>query len=326
MKRKNIFKTLFFVVTFFSASAVFAQQPVDTLLNKLDSLKEKKDSAGFQNNNIHAGAYNPVTNLTVRDYFVLLGSNIKQSFTKPFHMTGQDWKKFGIFTGVAVASGFADESIQRNALTLRNKSKAVRNVGKFVSNFGGVYEVVSLAAFGGYGVIAHNNKMKTTTLLASQAYITGGIIESVLKTLSGRTRPNYYSNGVEAEPKFIGPFGNTAKDATGKRSNSSFPSGHTTVAFAAATVFAKEYANHPIVPIIAYSAATLISVSRITENKHWATDVLVGAALGLLTGRQVVNNYHRYAKIKEEAKAKKSVSYTLNYNFGRVMPGITYSF
>lgn len=317
---------LFLLLTTFFFKVSYAQQPVDTLIHKLDSLSKKTDSAGYQINNTKESAYNNITRLSGRDYFVLLGSNIKQSFTKPFHMTGRDWKRFGIFTGVAVAAGFADEPIQRGALKWRTNSAAVRNTGNYISRFGGVYEVYTLAGFGAYGLLFKNDKVKNTTLLATQAYITGGLVEAVLKTLTGRTRPNYYGQYAEAEPKFTGPFSNTSKDATGKKSNSSFPSGHTTVAFAAATVFAKEYANQPLVPIIAYSAATLIGVSRITENKHWTTDVLVGAALGYLTGSQVVNNYHRFAKIKTDAKKKGQLTFNLNYDFGRMMPGIAYKF
>ena len=317
--------TILFLTTFFF-NASYAQQPADTLIHKLDSLSKKTDSAGYQINNTKEAAYNNVTKLSGRDYFILLGSNIKQAFTKPFHMTGQDWKKFGIFAGVAAATGLADETIQKNALSLRNKSSAVRNTGNYISRFGGLYEVYTLAGFEAYGLIVKNEKVKNTTLLATQAYITGGIVEAVLKTLSGRTRPSFYGRYEEAEPKFLGPFGNTSKDAEGKKSNSSFPSGHTTVAFAAATVFAKEYANQPLVPVIAYSAATLIGVSRITENKHWASDVLVGAALGFLTGRQVVNNYHRFAKIKTDAKKKGQLSFNLSYDFGKMMPGLVYKF
>lgn len=310
--------------TFFQIS--YAQQPVDTLIHKLDSLSKKSDSAGYQINNTKENAYNNVTKLSARDYFILLGSNIKQSFTKPFHMTRQDWKKFGIFSGIAIATGFADEPIQSGALKWRTKSNAVRNTGNYISRFGGVYEVYTLAGFEAYGLLFKNEKVKNTTLLATQAYVTGALVEAVLKTLSGRTRPDFYGQFADAEPTFIGPFGNTSKNASGQRSNSSFPSGHTTVAFAAATVFAKEYANKPLVPIIAYSAATLIGVSRITENKHWATDVLVGAALGYLTGRQVVNNYHRFAKIKTTAKKKGQLSFNLNYDFGKMMPAVTYKF
>ena len=189
-----------------------------------------------------------------------------------------------------------------------------------------MYEGYTLAALGAYGLIFKNEKLKTTTLLATQAYITGGAVGSVLKFVSGRTRPSYYDAGMEAEPKFLGPFSRTSRDASGKKVYSSFPSGHTTVAFAAATVFASEYKNKPIVPIIAYTAASLIGVSRITENKHWATDVFVGAAIGFLTGKQVVNNYHRYAKLKSAEKLKNAVSFHLNYSYGHWEPGLVYKF
>src|SRR5207253_1428045 len=139
---------------------------------------------------------------------------------------------------VAVGVGLLDERIQKNALSLRNKSKFVRTTGNHISKSGGANEVFTLAAFELYGLIAKSQKVKTTTLLATQAVITGALVESVVKTLTGRTRPNFYGDGTEAEPKFTGPFGNTSKDAGGKRSNSSFPSGHATIAFAAASVFA----------------------------------------------------------------------------------------
>ncbi len=304
--------------------AGFSQK--DSLINKLDSLNRKKDSAGKQINNINRTAYTENTQLSFRTYFILLGSDLKQEFTKPFHMTKKDWGNFGKFTAVTLALSFADEPIQQAALKLRNRNTGINNISKYVTNFGGLYEAYTLAALGGYGFIFKNEKMKTTALLATQAYITGASLESVLKFLSGRTRPSYYGAGVQAEPRFLGPFSKTAKDASGQKVYSSFPSGHTTVAFAAATVFASEYKNITIVPIIAYSAATLIGISRITENKHWATDVLVGAAVGFLAGKNVVNNYHRFAKLKAPNQPKNSVSFNLNYSYGHWEPGLIYKF
>jgi len=304
---------------------VLSQKP-DTLIKKLDSLNKKTDSAGGQINNINTVAYNETTRITFSSYFILLGSDLKQEITAPFHFTRKDWGTVAKFALVEGALFLVDESVQQQALHLREVNPGVKDVSKYVTRFGGSYEAYILAALGGYGFIFKNEKIKTTTLLATQAYITGAAMESLLKFLTGRQRPYYYDpRSVEAEPKFHGPFSN-GKDINGNRINSSFPSGHTTVAFAAATVFAMEYRDRPLVPIIAYSAASLIGLSRITENKHWITDVFAGAALGYFTGRLVVNNYHRYAKLKAPRQKKSSISFNLQYNYGRLMPGLTYRF
>ena len=294
----------------------FSQQP-DTLIKKLDSLSIKNDSTGKQLNNTTEAAYNEQTKITFRTYFILLGSTLKQEFTKPFHMSKKEWGQFGLFAVAAGGLAFADEPVQRQALKFRANNTGALKASNYITNTGGVYEIVTLAALGSYGYIFKNEKLRTTTLLATQAYITGSAIETVLKYLTGRTRPSYYAPGTESEPRFRGPF-------TKSSSNSSFPSGHATVAFAAATVYAMEYKSTIWVPILAYSAATLISASRITENKHWITDVFVGAVLGYITGRHVVNNYHRYAKIKAPGQTKNSVSFNLQYGAGQFRPGLVY--
>jgi membrane-associated phospholipid phosphatase len=323
--RMMIFVKKWLLIVMFSLP--FTSMAQDTLVNKLDSLSRKKDSAGKQINNINPKAYNQTTELDLKSYFILLGSSLKQEFTKPFHMTKKDWRNFGIFTGGAAAVYFfADKPIQQAALRLRNRNTVLNNVSKYVTNFGGLYEGYTLVGLAGYGLLFKDKKIVTTTLLATQSYVTAGALESVLKFLTGETRPTYYPAGVEAKPRFLGPFSKVGKSASGKTEYSSFPSGHTTVAFAAATVFASEYRDKPIIPVIAYSAATLIGISRITENKHWTTDVLAGAAVGFLSGKQVVNNYHRYAKIKMGQKEKNTVSFSLHYNYDHLEPGLVYHF
>jgi membrane-associated phospholipid phosphatase len=224
------------------------------------------------------------------------------------------------------ALAFADEPIQENALELSNTNPGIYKLGNNISKFGGVYEGYTLAGVAAYGLIFKKRKMVTTTILATQAYITGGALESVLKYLTGRTRPSYYRPGEEAEPVFLGPFSRSGVDANGRTSYSSFPSGHTTVAFAAATVFASEYKNLKIIPIISYSVASLIGISRIIVNQHWATDVVAGAAIGYLAGKNVVNNYHRYAKLQTAKKNKNTVSFNLQYFDSRLLPGVVYRF
>ncbi len=312
--------------------ATFAQK-ADTLVKKLDSLEKKTDSVGKQDNNIKPQAYNEVTKITPPIYFKLLKSNFKQQFMAPFTTSWKGWQKFAAFGALTGAVALSDKPVQQKALDIRQSSNTVRTISNFVTNTGGVYEVITLSAFGTYGFLFKNEKMKTTTFLASQAYITSAVMSTIFKELSGRQRPSYYDpNRVEADPKFKGPFANVGRDESGKKLNSSFPSGHTALAFSAATVYAMEYRNRPLVPILSYTAASLIGLSRITENKHWTTDVLVGAALGHLCGRQVVNNYHRYQKLQTEEQVPKSrksrrnrVSLNLNYVDGRILPGAALS-
>ncbi len=63
----------------------------------------------------------------------------------------------------------------------------------------------------------------------------------------------------------------------------SFPSGHTAQAFAAATFLHKEYGReHPVYSVLGYGSATAVGVLRIMNNRHWVSDVLVGAGIGIL--------------------------------------------
>ena len=67
----------------------------------------------------------------------------------------------------------------------------------------------------------------------------------------------------------------------GSRHNS-FPSGHTATAFMTATMLHKEYGwRSPWFSIGGYTAAAVTGVSRLMNNRHWMTDVMAGAAIGI---------------------------------------------
>lgn len=304
----------------------------NTITAQNDSLTAKSAGNALQinNNNCKADTSNPEAfsqnaSISLPAYFILLGDDLKQDVTAPFHLTQQQLLQTGIYAGSIVAlqncSEYFEEPVQRFAMRLHDNSRAVSGISNFVTRFGGRYEVYALAAIGGYGFIFRDQKLKTTTLLATQAYITSGLIETGIKYLSGRQRPSYHDPGhIEPEPAFRGPgfVGN-------HHINSSFPSGHTTVAFAVATVFAKEYKNTLWVPATAYSIASLIGLSRLTQNAHWATDVIAGATLGYLCGSQVVKNYHHYAA-RQPLQNRGSLSFNLNYNGYNLEPGLLYTF
>lgn len=80
----------------------------------------------------------------------------------------------------------------------------------------------------------------------------------------------------------------TRPDSSGQ---TSFPSGHTSSAFATATVLQSHYGWKAGVP--AYAAAAYVAASRLSENKHYLSDVVFGAAIGLAAGRTVGFTVHR---------------------------------
>ncbi len=65
----------------------------------------------------------------------------------------------------------------------------------------------------------------------------------------------------------------------------SFPSGHTAVAFAMAPILARRYGRAAAIP--AYALAVATGLGRMEERRHYLSDVLVGAAIGLSIGRAV---------------------------------------
>jgi membrane-associated phospholipid phosphatase len=68
-------------------------------------------------------------------------------------------------------------------------------------------------------------------------------------------------------------------------SRNSFPSGHTATAFASATILHKEYGltRSPWYSAAGYALATATGVMRVMNNRHWASDILAGAAIGIFS-------------------------------------------
>ena len=75
--------------------------------------------------------------------------------------------------------------------------------------------------------------------------------------------------------------------------HNSFPSGHTSVVFAAAAVLGSYYKDKKWVGITSYTLAGLVAISRNYDDKHWASDVVAGAALGYSIGKLVYNKHER---------------------------------
>jgi membrane-associated phospholipid phosphatase len=125
----------------------------------------------------------------------------------------------------------------------------------------------------------------------TEAVLVSSLVTGFLKTTLGRARPYVSSDTNPHDFQLGGGF--TSSD------RQSFPSGHTTTAFAAAAAVTSEMRRlHPeavwyVAPVL-YGGATLVGLSRMYHNKHWASDVVLGAAIGTFGGLKVVRYSHTH--------------------------------
>jgi len=151
----------------------------------------------------------------------------------------------------------------------------------------GLYTLPALGILYGVGAIIKDDKARYTALKGVEAYVFGFVAAQVLKQLTHRHRP--YQDDPPNPYLWDGPFMPI--------SNSSFPSGHSTVVFAVATVVATSYHKTIWVPIVCYTLAGLTAASRVYQNDHWFTDAFVGSVLGFAIGRTIMNNHIKKLKI-----------------------------
>jgi membrane-associated phospholipid phosphatase len=112
------------------------------------------------------------------------------------------------------------------------------------------------------------------------------------------------------------------KSATGRlrpdgSTYNSFPSGHTSVAFMTAQFMWEEYKDvSPWYGVAGYAVATTTGVLRIYNNRHWVSDVIAGAGLGILSTKAAYWAYPRLQRLFQGNGHESStrVMFMPNYN------------
>jgi membrane-associated phospholipid phosphatase len=210
----------------------------------------------------------------------------KTIWTSPNKMVKRE---FFIIGGVSLAAAFlirSDKYLHREISDFSANHKLVNDSSPVITKLGSVrLNIGILSAFYLGGVIFKNDRAKDTARLSFKSLLHGYVVSQVLKRLFRRQRP-YVEDGVD----------HWFNRGSGTQYRS-FPSGHSTAAWSVATVVAWKYKHKKVVPVICYSLATLVSLSRMTENKHWASDVVVGALLGYSIGRFVIRKQIKRLKI-----------------------------
>ena len=232
----------------------------------------------------------------------------------PFKLSSKQWLMTAGAAGITIALFHFDGDIDEWARVQKQKHSWVNKTSPVITNFGGPVGIYSVLATGVISAVCHNEKAVQTSLLATQAMITSGLWVNIIKVLTGRERPMAdYAFSKSEGGAWYGPFAAWDQDLAARKPISAFdafPSGHTATAFSIATVFATQYKDRKAVPIIFYSAATLVGISRLTEHEHWSSDVFVGGLLGYLCGKQVVKHYNKTHQDKANPLSLKSKNKT----------------
>ena len=221
---------------------------------------------------LHAQTPAPTPSLE-REFFKNILSDQKAIWTAPFHLERRD-TKWVVPAGIGLMALITTDRITGDEMF---ESQRQLKVSHGISHAGSIYGLGAVASsFYLIGRKKNDYRARETGLLSAQALINSMITEAALKGITQRARP---MDGRERSEFFDG--------------GSSFPSGHSTQAWAVATVIAHEYNDRPAVQIAAYGVATAVSVARFTGHKHYLSDVLAGSALGYSIGKFVYKTHHR---------------------------------
>lgn len=173
-------------------------------------------------------------------------------------------------------------------------SKVLGATARGARTLGSPGSIVLTSALYAGGRLLSQRRVAEAGLHATEAVLLSGAVTTLLKGLTGRARPNL----ANSDPTERASDADDFRFGRGFRgAYTSFPSGHTTVAFAAASALTRELSEaHPraawfMGPLL-YGGATAVGLSRMYENKHWASDVIAGAAVGTLIGRSLVAYQH----------------------------------
>ena len=176
--------------------------------------------------------------------------------------------------GATLGLAWVDDDIIDASQDLADGS--AREVLDVVDYLGGPMINGPVVLLAGTSLLTGNEKFQDAAFTSLQTLLYAGLIGYALKGIVGRARPEWTDDPY----KF---FETTGKNPFSHEGNSSFPAGHAISSFGIVTPWVMYYPNAFTYGLYALPVGT--AVSRAVRKKHWPTDLVVGATIGVAMGR-----------------------------------------
>lgn len=231
------------------------------------------------------------------------------------------------FTGLTIAMFPIDKSaalrLQRDRVQNRKLYNRTATAFRYL---GAPVSFIAAVAMYGTGRLGGDGELAAAGLHITESMVLASALTQVTKGMAGRARPRHFKDTLGMQPFDPRPRDFKVGRGWGKVEFQAFPSGHTSAAFAFASALVSESNGwRPqwtwwVAPIF-YGGATLVGASRVYNNAHWASDVVLGAAFGTFAGLKVVrfNHANRGNKVDrfflDQRKARIAGSQRIGWSF-----------
>lgn len=201
---------------------------------------------------------------------------IVYTFKRPLYWKKKNWLTFGGIAGATVVASFLDQ--EASDFFEQNQSKILdpfANAGDFI----GQPEVQGpfLLSLWGTGVLINNKWLRETGSMMAASMATSGLLTAFGKEAFGRARPSKGEGNASFKP-FAG------------KDYHSLPSAHTTLSTSSAWILARRVKPLAL-KISFYAVPVVVGWSRIYDNAHWFSDVVLSSALGIACAEAAIYYY-----------------------------------
>lgn len=218
-----------------------------------------------------------------------VGSTIVFAYSRPFHWKKKEWLQFAAVGVATAAATFIDEPMDNFFDKNENHfSDQLAKVGDFLGQ--PEYNFPFYMTMWGTGIVFRNDWMRQTGAMVFASYAISGIVQTISKEATGRARPSAEEGNMSFKPFTGGKY-------------HSFPSGHGMLSISTAWVLARQTKPLPL-KILFFSMPAVVSWSRLYDNAHWFSDIILGTALGIASAETVLRFY---PKIKANGGSHKNL-------------------